>query len=78
MTTIKEKDEFVFFRDFVKNFRTQQPHIFEAIFNKISEKGQEFLRDSLRRQRVVVDKNSNTTEARKVLKIKRRGPPGGN
>jgi len=71
-TEIKKKDEFLYFKDFILKFKTENEEYFKQIFSKMSENSKSYLRNSFQKERVVIDPTEGVTQARRIVKIKKR------
>ena len=72
ISTIKDKDEYVLFKEFLYKFKNENNNYFMEVYNRMTSASQDFLKTSLKRERVVIDEESGITVARKILKIKRK------
>lgn len=72
MSGFKDKDEFLYFREFILSLRDKKPQAFQAFLSKLREAYKKRLARLVDYRRVVVDSESGKTEARRVVKIRRR------
>ena len=67
--TIKNKDEYTYFRNVVNEMKNRNPDALMGIVNGLSETKKLFLKQTISNQRVVTSQNSNKTVTRKVVKV---------
>jgi len=70
ISEIKSKDEFLCFKQFILKFKNEQGAIFSQIFSKMNTKSQDYIRKTIQIERVEI--GENVTEARRILKIRRK------
>ena len=67
-TELKEKDEYLTFKQTVVTLKEKNNEILLAMFNSLSDKKKVFFNDVLQCQRI--DVNKEHTQARRIVKLK--------
>jgi len=71
-TELKQKDEFLIFKDYYLKMRERDPEHAMQIIEKLPKEKKEFLRDSLQSKRITINENEGKTESRRIVKPKAR------
>ena len=73
---IKSEDEFSFFKEIIYKIRNNNPAVLRTFIDQLPEAKQNYLRDVLQSQLILVNKEEKKYVARKIIKIKGKRPSG--
>ena len=72
VTELKNKDEFMIFKDCLNAMKANNPENASELINSLPNHKKEFLRDIFQSQQVAIDSTGQKTESRKIVKPRAR------